>query len=213
MKTFRIITPCLVAALFPIMIGMLGAASASASPILMLKHGILAQSDVPAAAKHRYYRFQVTSGGVQVCGATKRAIDEVKFRWNGTYQTNAMTASNSGTIGSISPTVTDTGHYTTNEGWMAFGSGNFTPPDGAFWGGGPNYDPTTTNYVIIDFGASNKVAIDGWKLTATNCPIDGMRLYWSDDNSVWHLIASSAYYNVAIPYTDLEYTWAYSELL
>lgn len=212
MQLSRGITRGIIRQLVGVLMAVAAAPVGIASPILMLKHGVLASQTVPAAKKHRYYRVQVTSGGATVCGATKRALDEVKFRWNGTYQTNAMTASSTGTIGGISATVADTGHYATNEGWMAFGSGNFTPPDGAFWGAGPNYDPTTTNYVIIDFGAANKVAIDGWKLTANLCPIDGMRLYWSDDASAWTLIASSAYYNVSIPYTDLEYTWTLTEL-
>ena len=54
---------------------------------------------------YRYYRFVVDS----TTGADGRSVlTNLQFKWNGTWQTNAMTSNTSGTIGSYSPTITET---------------------------------------------------------------------------------------------------------
>jgi hypothetical protein len=166
---------------------------------------------IPPAALHRYYRVQITSASSLVCGATKRQVNEIKLKWNDAYQTNDKTSIAGGSIGGRTVTVTDTNHYLTSEGWCAFSPKcNWTSDSNAFAVSSP-YDSSVSILATLDFGAA-PVAIQAWSLTASNCPIDGARLYYSDDGVNYTLITSSAFKDIPVPFTDREFSWSYAQL-
>lgn len=168
----------------------------------------------PPTGGYRYYRFRALSK-YDNCGSPgSSGVAELQFRWNGTWQTNAMTSNTTGTVGSLAVTTSASSEYSGSwPAWHAFDtltSNNGWWTNGSSFGTTAPFDESTTNWLKVDFGAGNAPNITGMRVsgyngTYTECSLDAFRLEYSSDDTGWTTVTNSAQTAQDTRNTTIEY--------
>ena len=132
---------------------------------------------------YRYYRFRALSKFGDCGYPTDGGNSGLAFRWDSTWQTNAMTSNTSGTIGGLPAQLSSSSEYSsTYSAWKMFDNLTTTdwePASGNFTGVSP-WDESSVNWVKVNFGAGNEPQITGMRIagsyTYPDCSLDQWRL-------------------------------------
>ena len=152
---------------------------------------------------YTYYRFRVP----KINSGTSNLVENIQFRWDGSWQTNSMTASSTGTIGLIECTVTASAELSSSfAGWKAFDA-----TSDSWQSGFDTYDGSQNEigeqWVKIEFQTGGGKVITGMKVVGNGSfyPVD-FYLQGSNNNSTWTTIPGSSQTGQNTS-TEQTYTW------
>ena len=169
---------------------------------------------------YRYYRFRALSKFGDCGYPTDGGNSGLAFRWDSTWQTNAMTSNTSGTIGGLPAQLSSSSEYSsTYSAWKMFDNLTTTdwePASGNFTGVSP-WDESSVNWVKVNFGAGNEPQITGMRIagsyTYPDCSLDQWRLEGSANDSTWETIVGSEQNGQDVRSTSVDYTWTWGNLI
>ena len=144
---------------------------------------------------------------------TYTLMSKVILRWNGNWQTNAVTGPSTGTVGGCSATVTESS-YGPRRGWKVFDGDNSTTwatASSKFDATSPYDANSGGEWVSVDLGACapqvTGMRVTGWFATGVYVP-DDFLLEGSSNNSTWVTINGSP--STDVLNTERTYTWTWT---
>jgi microcystin-dependent protein len=159
---------------------------------------------------YRYIRLRVGS----VSALDDVGVEALEFRWNDTWQANAMTNYSVGTIGPYSPTISASSEYAgyyAHSPFKAVTSARWHTVAGSFSSTAPN-DALMENWLKVDFGVGNTVSLQGYRIhgydTNGNYRPDDYWLEGSNDDTNWYVLEGSRHTESTVP--KITFTETYS---